>query len=99
MFLVAKLKARVGKEGAMEEVLREMVSKVEQEEGCLLYTLHRSQSDPRTFLFYEQYKNAEAVDYHRATPHYKELTQVLLPPLLDGHPEVESYDEIARIRG
>jgi len=98
LFLVAKFKAKAGKEGAAEEVLREMVSKVEQEEGCLLYTLHRSQTDPTVFLFYEQYKNAEAVDYHRSTPHYKELTQVLLPPLLNGHPDVEAYDEIARIR-
>jgi quinol monooxygenase YgiN len=98
MFLVAKLKAKAGKEGAMEEVLREMVSKVEQEEGCLLYTLHRSQTDPTVFLFYEEYRDAEAVDYHRATSHYKELTEVLLPPLLDGHPDVEAYDEITRIR-
>ena len=56
------------------------------------------QTDPTVFLFYEQYTDAEAVDYHRATPHYKELTEVLLPPLLDGPPEVEAYDGIAHLR-
>ena len=98
MFIVAKLKAKVGEEDKMEKVLRDMVSKVEQEEGCLLYTLHRSQDDPAVFLFYEQYEDEEAIAYHRATPHYKELTEVLLPPLLDGEPDVDVYKELTRIK-
>jgi quinol monooxygenase YgiN len=97
MFLVARLKAKAGEEAKMEKILKDMVSKVEQEEGCLVYTLHRSQIDPTVFLFYEQYKGEKDVDYHRSTPHYKELTERLLPPLLDGLPDVEAYDEIARL--
>ena len=35
MIVVASLKAKSGKEGEMEKALRELVSKVEKEEGTL----------------------------------------------------------------
>ena len=78
----------------MEEALRSMVSKVEAEEGTLMYSLHRSQKDPTQFLFYEKYKNAEALKAHSKTPYFKELFGVL-QSLIDGDPEIEMYDEVA----
>ena len=36
-----------------------------KEPGCLLYIGHQSTEDPRKFLFYEQYKDAAALDAHR----------------------------------
>ena len=30
----------------------------------------RSQDDPNKFVFYELYKNVEAVDYHKKQTHY-----------------------------
>jgi len=94
MIVVAKLKAKSGEENKMEEALRSMVSKVEAEEGTLMYSLHRSQKDPTQFLFYEKYTDAEALKAHSETPYFKELFGVL-QPLVDGPPEIEMYDEIA----
>ena len=96
MIVVAKMKAKSGEESKMEEALRGMVSKVEAEDGTLMYSLHRSQKDPTRFLFYEKYRDGEALKAHSETPYFKELFGVL-QPLLDGAPEIELYDELAAL--
>jgi len=96
MVVVAKLKAKKGDEAKMEESLRDMVLKVQQEEGTLAYTLHRSQKDPTQFLFYEKYRDGQALKDHSATPYFKELFATI-GPLLDGAPQIEMYDEIAQL--
>jgi quinol monooxygenase YgiN len=97
MIVVAKLKAKAGEEAKMEAALRDMVGKVAQEPGTLTYTLHRHQKDPSLFLFYEKYTDAAALKTHSATPYFKELFGAL-KTLLDGPPEIEMYDELARLR-
>jgi quinol monooxygenase YgiN len=96
MIVVAKIKAKSGEEGKMEEALRGMVAKVEAEEGTLMYSLHRSHKDPTQFLFYEKYTDAEALKAHSETPYFKEMFGVL-QPLIDGAPEIETYDELASL--
>lgn len=97
MIVIAKLKAKSGEEGKMEDALRGMVAKVEAEEGTLMYSLHRSRKDSAQFLIYEKYKDAEALKAHSATPYFKELFGVL-QPLLDGAPEIEMYDEVDSLK-
>jgi len=97
MIVVAKLKAKTGEETKMEEALRGMVAKVAQEQGTLTYTLHRSQKDPSMFLFYEKYQDAAALKAHSSTPYFKELFGALKSQLA-GAPEIEMYDELARVR-
>ena len=94
MIVVAKLKAKEGGETEMEKALTDMVSKVEKEEGTLVYTLHRHKKDPTVFLVYEKYKDKEAFKYHASTSHMEQLVSIL-GPLLAGEPEVEFYNEIA----
>ena len=96
MIVVAKLKAKEGHEEKMEQILRDMVPKVEAEPGTLTYTLHRAQKDPRTFMFYEKYQDAEALTQHSSTPHFKELFNAM-KSILDGAPEIEMYDELAAL--
>jgi len=96
MIIIAKLKAKSGKEGVMGEAMRDMVSKVEKEEGTLIYTMHRARKDPTQFLFYEKFKDKEAFRYHSSTPDIKAFFS-LIEPLLDGKPEIEMYEEIAGI--
>ena len=97
MIVVAKLKAKKGEEAKMEAALRDMVAKVAQEQGTLKYTLHRAQKDPNVFLFYEKYEDGTALKAHSSTPYFKELFGEL-KSLLDGAPEIEMYDELARLR-
>ena len=97
MIVIAKLKAKSGEESKMADALRAMVSKVEKEEGTLVYTLHQAQNDPTQFLFYEKYADGEALKAHSSTPYFKELFGTL-KPLLDGAPEIEMYTEIASLQ-
>lgn len=97
MIVVAKLKAKAGEEAKMEEALRGMIEKVAQEQGTLAYTLHRAQNDPAVFLLYEKYQDEAAFKAHSSTPYLKELFGVL-KPLLGGAPEIEMYEELARLR-
>lgn len=96
MIVVAKLKAKKGAEEAMENVLRDAVKNVETEEGTLAYTLHRSQSDPGTFLFYEKYKDGEALKTHSSTSHFKAMFGAL-KDLVEGQAEIEMYTELAAL--
>ena len=97
MVVVAKIKAKSGEEAKMEEALRSMVTKVQQEEGTLTYTLHRSQKDSTQFMFYEKYRDGQALKDHSSTPYFKELFATL-GPLIDGAPQIEMYDEIAQLK-
>jgi quinol monooxygenase YgiN len=96
MIVVAKIKAAAGKEKEMEKALLDMIPKVSEEEGTLVYTLHQDQNDPAVFLFYEKYKDTDALVAHSATPHFKELFRTI-KPLLDGNPEIAMYNELAGI--
>ena len=97
MVVIAKLKAKNGKEGDLEEAFREIISKVQQEEGTLRYTLHRLRKDPTVFMLYEKYKDKDALSYHSSTPYFKELFR-LLGSILEGEPEIEMYEEIVGIK-
>lgn len=41
-----------------------------KEPGCLRFDLLQDQSDPCKFFFYEVYKDADAVSYHKQTEHF-----------------------------
>ncbi|MEK6192832.1 MAG: antibiotic biosynthesis monooxygenase [Deltaproteobacteria bacterium] len=96
MIVVAKLKAKKGAEEEMEKVLRDAVQKVASEEGTLTYTLHRSQSDPCEFLFYEKYTDGEALQAHSTTPYFKAMFAAL-KDLVDGPADIGMYEELAAL--
>ncbi len=94
LIVKAILQARSGKEQEMEEALRAMVPNVQQEEGALVYTLHRAEGNPGRFFFYEKYVDRPAFDFHVATPYFQELFRKL-ESLLEGAVDVELYEELA----
>jgi quinol monooxygenase YgiN len=96
MIVVATLKAKKGAEEEIEKILRQAVQNVAPEEGTLTYTLHRSQSDPCTFMFYEKYKDADALNTHSTTPYFKAMFAAL-KDLVDGPAEIEMYTELAAL--
>jgi quinol monooxygenase YgiN len=97
LVIVAKLKAKEGKEAEMEKALLKMFPQVrEKEEGTLSYIMHKAKNDPRLFLFYEKYRDQEAFNLHSSTPYFKELFATI-GPLMEGNPTVEMYEEIEGI--
>ncbi len=92
--IVAKLKVKEGKEEAMKEAMKEAAEKVRiNEPGNLAYIPHQSQADPTIFLFYEKYKDKEAIELHRQQDHYKQFSGKM-GGILAGKPEIDFYTEI-----
>jgi quinol monooxygenase YgiN len=92
----ATLQAKSGKEKELEDALVHMVSEVQNEEGALIYILHRVKDTPGKFTFYEKYKDQEAWEYHDSTPHMKVLLEKL-ESLLAEEIKLNHFEEIASI--
>lgn len=89
--LTATLTVKAGQEDEFERIMHVVVPKVREEPGNHAYSLHRSTADPRVFLVYEEYEDAEALESHRA--HLKEMG-IDLRDLLDGPPVLAFFDKL-----
>ena len=89
--LTAVLTVKAGHEAEFERVMQVTVPKVREEPGNHAYVLSRSADNPRVFLVYEEYEDAEALESHRA--HLKEMG-IDLRDLLDGPPVLAFYDKL-----
>ena|SRR5205085_11778035 len=56
------------------------------EPGCLRFNVIRDAQDNNVYFFYEVYKDAAALDAHRAAPHF-EVWRTASAEVLDGTPE------------
>jgi len=61
-----------GTEEKCREYIRILQQHSRREAGCLMYVGHQSTEDPRRFLFYEQYKDAAALEYHRNATYFRQ---------------------------
>jgi (4S)-4-hydroxy-5-phosphonooxypentane-2,3-dione isomerase len=83
--LVAKYTVKTGQGDAVEAALRRMAPLVAAgEPGCTLYHANRSTENPDIFLLYEHYTDQAALEAHRATPHFKEIIEGTIVPMLDA---------------
>jgi len=52
------------------ELLLPLTAASRKEPGCVTYIPHFVEGDPATIVIYEQYKDKEALESHRASPHF-----------------------------
>jgi quinol monooxygenase YgiN len=88
--LVAYLQAKPGKEQELVDTLLSLVGPTRQEAGCIDYHLHRSNEDPRRFMFYENWHSKRDLDDHLAQTHLVPLLS-RADELLDGEVELEMF--------
>lgn len=82
--LVARYYGKPGSGERILEALHEMAPLVKaQEPGCHLYQVCRSNDNPDNFLLYEQYVDEAALAAHRAMPHFNEIVEGTIVPLLE----------------
>ena len=80
--------AKVGRESEVTAFFEKLSTESRKEPGCLMYQVHKHKTDPRRFFIYEQYKDAAALEAHRAAPHFLQWAKKDLPKLADrveGH--------------
>jgi len=89
--VVARAKAKPGREAELEQAMRAVVIPTHQEAGCLRYAVHRSLLDPSIFMTIEHWTSKEAVDQHFATAHVQALLKKV-PELLLQPPDITLYE-------
>jgi quinol monooxygenase YgiN len=71
--LVVRMKAKEGEEDRAAGVMQALAEATRQEPGCEAYIPCRDPEDPRSFLFYEQYRDRSAFEEHGASEHFQRL--------------------------
>ncbi|HJU03723.1 MAG TPA: putative quinol monooxygenase [Nitrospiraceae bacterium] len=89
--VIAKAKARPGREADLERAMRAVVGRSHEEPGCVRYTVHRSVGDPAVFITVERWASKEAMDRHFAAPHTQALLKQI-PDLLAEPPDISVYE-------
>jgi len=56
---------------------KDLIEKSRAEEGCISYSLYQDPQDKTKFLFFEEWKNQAAVDFHFSTEHFKKFGEIL----------------------
>ncbi len=70
--IVAILNAKEGTQVELEALLRGLVAPSRAEPGNLRYDLWRDIDNPGRFVIDELYRDSDAIQSHRATPHFKD---------------------------
>ena len=69
----AKLQIKPEKVDAFVEAAKAIIAASRAEPGCISYTLYQDPYDRSVFFFFEEWKSQAAIDFHFATPHFKEF--------------------------
>lgn len=70
LVLVVTVKVHADYVEKLRPAMLENAKQSAQEGGCLQFDVIESQDDGNTFMFYEVYKDEEALAQHRETPHF-----------------------------
>jgi quinol monooxygenase YgiN len=78
-----RMKFRSDDRARVVEILAALAHASRQEPGCVTYIPHAVDGDADTVVIYEQYRDQQAVDAHRASSHFREyavggLNQLML---------------------
>ncbi|MCM3005077.1 putative quinol monooxygenase [Priestia koreensis] len=67
----AILTAKPGKEELLRKELQAVLEPSRAEAGCVQYVLHESMEEQGVFVFYELWRDEEALNAHVEADHYK----------------------------
>lgn len=70
LVLVVTVKVKPGVADVLKPAMLENAAQSIKEETCYQFDVIVSQDDENTFIFYEVYKDEQALAAHRQTPHF-----------------------------
>ncbi|MBN3507713.1 putative quinol monooxygenase [Mycolicibacterium nivoides] len=88
--VVATMKAKPESVDAVREACTNAVAAVHEEPGCQLYSLHEADG---TFVFVEQWADADALKAHSTAPAIGTLFGAI-GELLDGAPDIKMLQPV-----
>ncbi|MFD6183075.1 putative quinol monooxygenase [Streptomyces goshikiensis] len=71
LIALARVKAKPSQREPLQRALAALVEPSRAEPGCFAYTLFELHDEPGTFYVRETWADREALDFHRATPHFQ----------------------------
>jgi quinol monooxygenase YgiN len=71
--VVARIKAKPGKEAQVRTELQKLLAPTRAEDSCINYDLHQALESDAEFLFHENWTSKDALDRHLQTPHVQRL--------------------------
>ncbi len=77
LVLVVNVKVKPGHADALIPAMLENAAQSALEETCYQFDVIVSQDNPNSFTFYEVYKDEQALEDHRQTPHYLNYYKVM----------------------
>jgi quinol monooxygenase YgiN len=86
--VIARLRARPGRDGELLDALMHLVRETRQEPGCVHYDLYRSAEEPTLFAFHETWASRAHWEAHNASPHVTDFG-ARAGDLLDGAAQVD----------
>jgi quinol monooxygenase YgiN len=81
--VVARYVVSEGHDSTVARLLRKNAEASRTEPGCLEFSVYQEIDDPRAFLLYERYTSEDAFQAHRRTPHFEDIIEQQVAPLLD----------------
>ena len=89
--VVATMKAKPESVDTVREACKQAIEAVHSEPGCDLYSLHEADG---TFVFVEQWADADALKTHSTAPAIATLFGTV-GELLDGAPDIKMLNPVA----
>jgi quinol monooxygenase YgiN len=83
LIVVARYVVADGHADTVVRLLRANAEASRGEPGCLEFSVFQDADDPRRILLYEEYTDEDAFQAHRRTPHFREIIEAQVVPLLD----------------
>jgi len=71
--LVVRMTVAEGNEGRVAEIIPELAAASRGEPGCEHYIPCRDAENPRSYIFFEQYRDRAAFEEHGETEHFQRL--------------------------
>ena len=82
--VVGAFTAKPGQEPAAAQAMQALIAPTHEEDGCILYSLHRGVDDPARLTFIERWSSREALDAHLASDHVQ-AALARIPDLFDAN--------------
>ncbi|NPA35806.1 MAG: antibiotic biosynthesis monooxygenase [Chlorobi bacterium] len=93
VIVTARIKAKQGKTEILKKILNNLTGPSRKEEGCINYELLISDDVSGLFMFYETWRDREALAKHLATPHIREFIGAS-KELIDGNMQVSLWNQL-----
>lgn len=93
IIVIATLTAQEGKEADGAQFLSQLLAPTHEDDGCLLYALHRGAENSRKFAFVERWASRSQLEDHLSTSDFKKAMREITKYFVD-EPDITMYEPV-----